>query len=215
VSEKDRLSDARDFFRRYPGTSGGEFGFGTALIDFEMWESASGRLSKHGGSAWWRAVNGVMSLNMREAEDLLAKGQTRSDDPGVQAWMDYALLSQQDVPADVEQRAFWRAHQISLHQGTRAALNLWAREAYEDPAEGAFMNTVVKNVDEAALANAGSGSGLFGAGMLDRGVALAYPDHYPADVVDEIRAGMLSDLYNTAAGREHPNTGVMSTRWDR
>jgi hypothetical protein len=129
--------------------------------------------------------------------------------------MDYALLSQQDIPADVKQRAFWRAHQVSLHQGSRAALNLWATETYEDPTEGAFMETVVKNVDEASLTNAGSASGILGAGILDRGVALAYPDHYPADVIDELRAGALSGLFNTAAEREHPNTGVMSTRWDR
>lgn len=132
------------------------------LVVFTQWEIESRRVvAGRGGSAWWRAVNGSMMLDIQEANQLISRGGAgaSSQNPRVQAWIDYhGSLS----GSDGAREAFWRAHQLSLH---------WAIDCYgdlldlEDEFEREFIDGVVENVDLTALVSMFEGDSFAGSLM--------------------------------------------------
>ena len=154
---------------------------------FLGWEISSGRIS---GSAWWRAVNGRLMLDMQAAtEAILDRGVMRasSSSPTVQAWIAYAQGASQGASKQTQRDAYWLAHQLSLHEGIRSSGMLLQAESAD---EQAFIETVVENVDLTALsgirpdgfvAQKLMGGFLNGApGPLSWFLPAFYPDSYPA-----------------------------------
>lgn len=198
VSPADRMRQVEAFFAAHPQSGAGLFGLGQAILDFQRWELASGRIGDAGGSGWWRGVNGMMVLDIASA----CRGDAPAT-PAVRAWVNYTT-------ARDPQAALWEAHQRSLHAGIRACAALLAAEP---EAEQRFAAIVIDVVDRTALAGtATDNDGL--ARMTQRFYPASYPigpDDIPElDLMREKTAARLLD----GAGRRLENVGMGSTRWD-
>lgn len=136
LTRAERRETMESFFTSHPGIGGG-LGLGQAVLDFQGWEIASGRIGDRGGSAWWRAVNGMMVLDVGDATNADAEPT-----PAINAWRAYAERG--------DQASLWEAHQQSLHSAIGYCAELLARETR---AEQAFAAIVVDVVDRTALTN--------------------------------------------------------------
>jgi hypothetical protein len=176
-----RLTTPARFFRAHPGDRDGPFGLGRAIVDFVAWELRSGRLADTGGSRWWRAVNGCMTLDLRAATATLERADTDADTDadadadraagGVAMWRAYAAATRADA-----QDALWRAHQASLVHGLAVAAPLLAAE---HPAEREFAGIAIQFVVDAAAVSVPTGRD-----ALARLTKRFYPAHYPATDAD-------------------------------
>lgn len=142
------------FFARHPGSARTSPGLGRALVDFLAWEIDSGRVTDSGGSAWWKAVNGMMVLDIAAAagQPEPIAGPTW---PGVlgrsalagaghdqrAAWLRYAAAE-----ADAQQAALWRAHAVSMARAVDLAAPLLAAEG---DAERRFVAIVLRVLEGA------------------------------------------------------------------
>lgn len=194
-----RMEAVESFFTARPRSSEGPLGLGRAILDFQAWEIASGRIpASGGGSDWWRAVNGMMVLDIAAA----SHGAARPS-PAIRAWLDYTTASE-------PQGAFWEAHQRSLHAGIRACARLLGAEP---PAEQQFAAIVIDIVDRTALSGAATDNdGL--ARMTER----FYPRQYPIDpdelpALEAMRAKTAARLVDPA-GAVFRDVGMDSTRWE-
>ncbi|MCZ7534883.1 MAG: hypothetical protein M5T61_02340 [Acidimicrobiia bacterium] len=74
LSPVERRVAVERFFTVHPGGGAGPLGLGRAVADFVEWEISSGRIGDDGdGSAWWRVVNGGMTLDLIDALDALGE----------------------------------------------------------------------------------------------------------------------------------------------
>jgi RHS repeat-associated protein len=197
LSPRVRLWIMSSFFDVFPGTySTGRYGFGKGIIDFTAWERTSGRLDL---STWWRASNGLMVLDIKQAMRELSRGNGRSQNPGVQAWIDYARTAIAGVSRASQQAVLWRAHQVSLHSAFRSQhVNRFiGSEHTSSPFNLATNESIVRNVDHAALSNWPTDTPILGH------LAQFYGG-YPADG--------LSALLADASDYGDSNTGIYSTR---
>lgn len=193
-----RMETVEAFFAGSPRSSEGPPGLGRAIIDFQAWEVTSGRIAPNGGgTAWWRAVNGMMVLDIADA--------TRGDDPGssaVRAWLAY-------LSSGEPQLTLWEAHQRSLHAGIRASGALLAAEP---DAERRFAAIVIDVVDRTAL----SGTATDNDGLA-RLTERHYPRLYPIDpdalpALEEMREKTAARLLDIG-GDPFQDVGMDSTRW--
>ena len=239
LTEAARRRITERFFGRFPGVdnsgiadfvtrnlpwasaSGNDgLGFGQGVRDFTVWEIASGRLDLVTGSAWWRAVNGSMMLDMQDALAVIdrygidAAYRSLADaSPSVRAWVAYATGADGDLSNEALQRVFWTAHQRSLHAGITAASSLLASESAN---EQAFIGLVVENVDTAALTMSPSDNALIGGYINYR-----YPSTYPVSdrALDRAESltfqGLLlgTNPYQVFLNDWDQNIGLRSTRW--
>ncbi|MDQ6712780.1 MAG: RHS repeat-associated core domain-containing protein [Candidatus Dormibacteraeota bacterium] len=209
LSPAERIQIMYSFFDAYPGSSTEDQigGLGEGILAFTEWEISSGRLDPTSGSLYWKATNGLIALDMRDAHNLLNNGQTVSNNPGVQGWIDYANTSRLHISTEQKQRLLWKAHQTSLHQGTRLALNYLVREAYAHPYEGSVISDVLKNVDVVAIGNLSTAD--TGAAFLNLATSLTYPAQYPAALSDATTVNLATRYFTLG----YENIGVESTRW--
>lgn len=196
LSPSFRMAAVERFFRHFPGQRDDQFGLGRAILDFQSWEITSGRIAGEGGSAWWRAVNGMMVL------DIAASGkQVLPASSAVAAWRAYT--------AEESQEALWEAHQRSLHAAIRRCEALVAAEP---GAERAFAEIVVDVVDRTALSGAPTHTA-----DLRQLTERYYPACYPVfeDLLPRLEnmrmrtAAALLDLHS----RPFEDVGLGSSRW--
>ncbi len=197
VEERNRIVEM--FFTEYGGGGGGRFGLGRAVLDFQTWEIASGRVADSGGSVWWKGMNGLMVLDLAEAG---ASGAARLR--SVVGWENYSS------GATATQAGFWDAHQRSLH----AAVRLLSAELEEEPAaEREFADIVVDVVDRTALVGSPTDTADL-AGLTER----YYPDYYPIDREALPRLVRMrertADRMRNERGAIFSDVGMNSTRWD-
>ena len=186
LSVDDRRRAFAAFFAAHPGPGRTGLGLGTALADFLEWEVASGRVADGpSGSSWWKAVNGLMVLDVA---DVAAGGGTEPTD-AARAWASYAGAAAGD-----EQAALWRAHQASMAAATSAARSLLDVE----PAEEVAFVAIVLDVLERATARCSATDDH----RLGDQARLSYPMAYPAT------AGSLAAL----EGALHQRRPVSGTR---
>lgn len=196
-----RMETAAAFFTAHPGSPNGPHGLGQAILDFQAWEISSGRIGNAAGSDWWRAVNGMMVLDMAVA----GADDDGTPSPAIAAWRRFATS-----PASDAQSALWEAHQRSLHAGIRAAAGLLSSEAQP---ERQFAAIVVDVVDRTAIAGTPTDNdGL--ARMTER----FYPAHYPAlstdlPALEAMRAKTAARLTGDT-GQVLVDVGLDSNRWD-
>lgn len=158
-----RAAIVRRFFAKYPhGTA--PLGLGRAVVDFVDWELHSGRLDDD-GPEWWRCVNGVMMLDLRDAARTIEHGLSVRGAGA--AWVSYACG---DIPG--AQARLWDAHQVSLAAGLRHAGSLLEAEP---AAEREFAAIVVAVVERVAADRSPTGTADLAAFTARR-----YPTHYPA-----------------------------------
>jgi len=186
-----RIALAESFFRRHPGSTRGVLGLGRALVEFLEWEILSGRLDPMTGSRWWRVVNGLMVLDLHDADPDVAGppptvGRSTLGAVGSAAWTTYRSCHTEDA-----QEAFWHAHQQSLLHAVYAAADLLLEEPR---AEQAFVGIVLEVVGQAADVELASDTGLLGASARD-----LYPNTYPA--TDEAVALLRARLAERAGTR--------------
>lgn len=193
-----RMETVEAFFATGPRSPEGPFGLGRAILDFQAWEVASGRINANGGgSPWWRAVNGMMVLDIAAAARSEGAGW-----PAARAWLAY--------PSSPEpQRALWEAHQRSLHAGIAAGAHLLQEEP---EAERRFAAIVIDVVDRTALSAAATDNdGL--ARLTERHYPRVYPidpDALPAlEGMREKTAARLLDI----GGNPFQDVGMDSSRW--
>ena len=191
---------AGGFFQRYPGPGWAAPGLGQAIMDFQAWEIASGRISIAGGSPWWRAVNGFMVLDLQSAMT-----GSPMESAGVKAWLAYTV----GADADGQER-LWEAHQRSLHAGLRASRELLESEP---SAEREFASIVIDVVDRTALASAATNSADL-RNLAERYYPAAYPtldEQIPP--LERLRA-LTAERLCAPNGSQFENVGLSSTRWD-
>lgn len=201
LSVAARVAAVRQFFARHRGGGDGPLGFGRAVADFLDWEVSSGRVADDGGSSWWRAVNGLMVLDLEEAGRVAGRASrdgTRGRSEAVAAWVDYARSGGEGDG----QRLLWAAHQRSLHSALEAARGLLAGE---DPVEQAFATVVVRVVDAAADRREPTDTATL-AEMTRR----LYPDHYPVtpEHLDGLRAALAAVATGAGGGRSPGGTNA-------
>ena len=84
-----RLEFARECYLSSP--NGQLHGYGEAELDFMVWEVRRGVLNPaegdRPGSAWWRAVNGRLLTDAKEAFILADEGASEGSNTGVDAWL--------------------------------------------------------------------------------------------------------------------------------
>lgn len=185
-SKRRRLVET--FFAANRGGGEGTFGRGRAILDFQGWQVASGRITEDGGSPWWRAVNGMMVLDIEAAAE---------------PWCAY-MTSTAAVQA-----ALWEAHQQSLHRALRLVSELLAAETRE---EQAFAAIVIDVVDRTALAGSATDSAAL-AQLTER----YYPRTYPVEpaalaALQHLREGTAKRLCGPD-GVPFADVGMESTRW--
>jgi hypothetical protein len=194
-----RMATVEAFFAASPRSPEGPFGLGRAILDFQAWEIASGRITAAGSrSEWWRAVNGMMVLDIAAA--------TRGECPGspaVRAWRAYPS-------SEHPQRALWEAHQRSLHAAIQASGVLLAAEP---EAEQLFAAIVIDVVDRTALSGAATDNDAL-AHLTER----YYPRVYPIGpaalpALEQMREKTAARLLDSA-GRPFQDVGMDSSRWD-
>ncbi len=186
---------------------------GAGLVVFTAWEITSGRITgdRDDGSAWWRAVNGLMLLDMQATDRSLATGTTTSD-PAVQAWIDYRAAPSWSPEA---QQALWKAHQVSLHEAIDASADLLAEES---ALERAFIGIVVENVDISALYNYPSTP--LGAAGMDIYLSNVYPDYLatqqsgPALAFAHVAPFLTDSLEEYSQLKVNNLIGLTSDLWD-
>lgn len=199
LSPAERTRVVESFFVAHPGAGEGRYGLGRAVLDFQAWEVASGRIDGSGGSHWWRGVNGLLVLDIAAALEGL-----RREDSGVACWLGFAAAPR------ASQQALWDAHQRSLHHGVRVCAPLLLDES---EAEQTFAAIVIDVVDRTAVANSRTDSGEL-ARLTDR----FYPKEYP--VAEEALQGIrrmrkrTQDSLRDSDREVIPNVGLESTRWD-
>ncbi len=198
LTPAERTRVVETFFVAHPGAGEGRYGLGRAVLDFQSWEVASGRIDGNAGSNWWRGVNGLMVIDIAAALE-----GVRRDEPGVVSWLDFAATP------EAPQEALWEAHQRSLHRGVRVCSPL----LFEEPeAERTFAAIVVEVVDRTAISNGRTDSGEL-ARMTDR----FYPKEYP--VSDEALQGVqrmrarTADTLRDQDGKVISSVGLDSDRW--
>lgn len=133
---------------------------------FQMWLTNSGRVADHGGSAWWREVNGLLLLDITEST---TANPTPSE--SVAAWANYWLQRSRSTRT----KACWAAHQSSLHAGAQTAFDALAAET---DAEQLFIAVALESVDLAARGNLPTGRG--GSPIIGGFCRAFYPESYPA-----------------------------------
>lgn len=197
---------------------------GAGVDEFTAWAADSGRLAMDsagdGGSTWWRGVNGMIVMDISEAQNAINAASSMGGTPtalprNVQCWVDYALHSLRSHklnPIDhlESQRLWWTAHQVSLHNGIHG----FAYSLANEPArELRFISDiVVRNVDMVALVN-----GPTDIKAIKAYTALVYPSMYPPTAVALAKATLLAPstlarLFGITD--EVGNIGLNSTRWD-
>lgn len=196
LSPAERRDIVEAFFAAHPGDAAGTFGLGRAILDFQAWETDSGRIAEAGGSDWWRAVNGMMVLDIAEAAQ--DAGGTR----GAAPWRAYAK--------NPCQSRLWEAHQRSLHAAIALSHDLLANES---EAERAFAAIVIEVVDRTALALRPTDTDDL-ANLTQR----YYPAEYPIEPgqlagLEVLRERTAARLVDTA-GRPFEDVGMDSRRWD-
>jgi hypothetical protein len=221
LTPDERFAIAQSFFSSFPGGDTSGPGYGQALLDFMTWEYKSGRWNPNDpNSKWWRVSNGEMVLDMGNAQRLLEQGQTHSDVPGVQKWIDYALTARKgsNASSNEVQSALWTAHQTSLHEGIHMASNYYSELTKKHPGEAMFAGTVVEDVDVAAIHNLGTSA------FKDR-LILADSTFYlywhamtmgaPTSLDDAERIDFTArSARKSAFGPDPTNIGVNSSQWD-
>jgi hypothetical protein len=205
----ERFRIARRFFQQYDGERG------APILDFMSWEESSGRLDPNKPETrWWRTTNGEMMLDMQEADRLLESDQTRSDKPGVEKWIEYAQAVKKDQEdADVD-NAWWGAHQVSLHEGIHMAQGYYRALEVTRPGEARFAETVVEDVDAAAIAKISTTSPI-SRWLLNRVTSNVYSQgigtspNYAARMAQVAAFGRIVAFLG-----DYSNIGMGSTRWD-
>ncbi|KAA1069672.1 hypothetical protein PGT21_031169 [Puccinia graminis f. sp. tritici] len=199
----DRLNKARSFAKTYGNMTSG-------IVEFIEFLVCSGRVAEQGGSQWWRGVNGLLILDLIDAEEAL-RSSTRtvsSISPAVQHWINYSLYWQQTSSRKLfkAQQLWWKAHQASLHYGIRAFPEFLI---LEPRMEINFITYVcVPNVDLTALMNIPTNLKL-----IKLYTIIAYPHHYPAKIISFLKALILAPSpYARIVGVA--NIGLDSTRWE-
>jgi len=122
-------------------------------FEFQRWLNDTMRVDPVFGSEWWMTVNGQVVSDQYAALMLIRGGVVEAstlDPGGIRAWMEYAEAVTGGANAEERQRLYWRAHQVSLHEGIRKAEPLLGLETRQ---EQAFIEIVVENVDLSALIN--------------------------------------------------------------
>lgn len=194
---EERRAIVEAFFSRCPVGGQGAFGFGQAILDFQAWEIASGRIVSGGGSPWWSGVNGLMVLDILAADD-----PTTNASPAVGAWRAYAA-------AGAGQLELWQAHQLSLHAGVGSCAPLLATET---KAEREFAAAAIDIVDRTALAGSATDTS-----ALAEFTARYYPESYPIvpEAVARIEAmrARTADRLRDGDGTIFADVGLDSTRW--
>lgn len=193
----ERRATVEAFFSVHPGAGEGRVGLGQAILDFQAWQTESGRITETGGSAWWRTVNGLMVLDIADADH--ASG---GDVATVRAWRTYAS-------GHGTQAELWEAHQRSLHTGVRCCCALLESEP---AAERAFAEVVIDIVDRTALAARRTDSA-----ELAEITKRYYPSSYPAVPaaladLERVRARTAKNLCGDD-GRPFAGVGIGSSRW--
>ena len=194
----ERRAIVEGFFSVHPGAGEGRFGLGQAILDFQIWEVESERITEGGGSAWWRTVNGLMVLDIADAHQ-----DSASDMTSVRAWQTYALG--QGTQSDL-----WEAHQRSLHTAVRCCGALLERET---AAERAFAGVVIDIVDRTALAARRTDSA-----ELAELTRRYYPWSYPAvpaalSGLELLQERTADRLRGGDDGMVIANVGIESSRW--
>lgn len=199
LTPTERHAAVEAFFAAHPGPTESAPGLGQAILDFQGWEIASGRIAEGAGSAWWAAVNGMMVLDIVASRD-----EQETGGAPVEAWRRYARA------VNGHQQALWEAHQRSLHAAVRICAELLDREP---PAEREFAAIVIDVVDRTALAGRPTNSPDLRL-LTDR----FYPTSYPATA--ELLPALATmrertaDRLRDADGAVPINIGLHSTRWD-
>ena len=197
LTPDERRATCEAFFSAHPGAGVGRFGLGQAILDFQAWEVESGRITESGGSAWWRAVNGLMVLDIADAHH-----NRESELPPVCAWQTY-------TSADGTQAALWEAHQRSLHAAVRLCVALLDREP---AAEREFAQVVIDIVDRTALA----GQPTDNPGLADL-TRRFYPWSYPvgSDALPrlELLRERTAERLRSEGGAVFADVGTGSSRW--
>lgn len=170
LSTAERMRTFERFFEAHPRGSGpgGAHptpGYGRALIDFLAWEIDSGRVVDGGGSAWWKAVNGLLVLDLRDAL-VPSDGTQAATRPTVAAWAAYG----QAHPGE-EQRSLWVAHGLSIERGAVEAAGLLVDE---EPAEQSFIRLVLRVLHRSTEASEPTDTSQLGVS-----VRRHYPGRYP------------------------------------
>jgi hypothetical protein len=160
----DRRQAFAAFFTAHPGPGRTGLGLGTALSDFLEWEVTSGRVADGpSGSRWWKAVNGLMVLDVVD----VTVGADAELTGAARAWASYVGAAVGD-----DQAALWQAHQASMAAATSAARSLLDAE----PADEVAFIAIVLDVLERATARC-SATDDHGLGGQARS---SYPMAYPA-----------------------------------
>ncbi len=171
LSVPERREIMGSFFGRRPGRHGPAPGLGRALIDFQEWEISSGRIADGGGSAWWATVNGVLLLDLSEAE-LTGRGP----------WEVYGRAGPEEA-----QTGLWEAHQWSIERGVAAAEPLLAEEP---ELERGFIALALEMVEGSAAVGYPTDTDDLG-----RQAASLYPDRYPCSAAElELVEAALAEL---------------------
>ncbi|KNZ58428.1 hypothetical protein VP01_1931g5 [Puccinia sorghi] len=208
VTIENRLLVARSFSKNY-----GDFTSG--IVEFIEFLVCSGRLAEQGGSQWWRGVNGLLILDLIDAEEALRSSTPTAVSiiaPAVQHWITYALDWQQSyLPNSCRvQRLWWKAHQTSLHFGIHAFRELLP---LEPRMETNFITYIcVPNVDLTAIFSIPTNLKL-----IKLYTIIAYPHHYPAKALSTFKAlGLAPAFYARLVGASSDvaNIGLDSTRWE-
>ncbi len=187
LSVAERRDVFTTFFAHHPGSARTGPGLGRALVDFLAWEIDSGRVADSGGSAWWKAVNGMMVLDIaaagtkpepigRPAWPGVLGGSTLAGAGHDQraAWMRYAAAE-----TDAQQAELWRAHAASMVRAVDLAAPLLGAES---DAERSFVAVVLRVLDGATRRCVATDSPDLGDQVRHR-----YPDGYPIST-DELAA---------------------------
>ncbi len=163
-----RAAAINAYFDVHPGSGRLPPGLGLAIVDFFGWETASGRISDGAGSPWWRAVNGILVLDLEAA--MFAGGGTGTSDcelsEAVAAWHRYPLAS----PTG-QQRALWDAHELSISAGVAEARDLLDAET---DSEREFTRLVLRVLSHATRTSTPTDTSELG-----DAVRRSYPQHYP------------------------------------
>lgn len=137
-----RLEFARSFFTKHPDEHLQEFG--NSELAFMEWEVRRGCLNPltdpgHAGSPWWRAVNGALLRDAREAHLLFDEGRTSAEglasNPGVQRWLEFM-----EKPSAAH---WYLAHNTSITAGYLRFADMAANERGH---EQKLMNLVLYRV---------------------------------------------------------------------
>lgn len=202
LSIHERRRIFASFFTESPGAGRSGLGFGQALDDFLSWQVDSGRIREGGGSAWWRAVNGLLALDLAAAQRGARASTTRQHASPTAAWYRYRT-----APPELQQRALWRAHDASLDRATTVAASLLSTEP---PSERDFTDIVLRVVAGAAAQVIPTDGP-----RLDRSVREHYPATYPATAADVNRlvtSARSATNRRSGAGGPAPASGPVRER---